>query len=133
METIIMNICASRDSFGAYSENCEGIYAAGGSIEECRRDTMKAIDLIKANLPAERWPVPLRGDFAIVWRYDIQSLLLYYGNIMSLSGLERLTGIHQKQLWSYMHGRSNPRVRQKRRIEEALHAFGDELSQVGVL
>ncbi len=36
METLIMNICASSDSFGAYSQNYEGIFAAGGTIEECK-------------------------------------------------------------------------------------------------
>ena len=50
-----MNICASSDSFGAYSENCEGIYAAGGTVEECKKDVEVAIALIKKNLPEERW------------------------------------------------------------------------------
>ena len=127
MEKIIINICASPDSFGAYSENCDGIYAAGGTIEECKKDVLAAIDLIKENLPEDRWPEQIKGEYAIVWRYDMQSLLLYYGSIMSLSGLERLTGIHQKQLWSYMHGRSKPRLKQKKRIENALHNFGCEL------
>lgn len=47
MEKIIMNICASPDSFGAYSENCEGIYAAGDTVEECKKDVEVAIALIK--------------------------------------------------------------------------------------
>ncbi len=133
METIIINICASADSFGAYSESCEGIFASGDSIEECKRDTQKAIELIKSNLPQEQWPEQIKGDYQLAWRYDIQSLLLHFGGILSLSGLENLTGIHQKQLWSYMHGRSKPRLKQKRRIEESLHAFGSELAQVSVL
>ena len=31
MEKIIIVIEKSKDHFGAYSENCDGIYAAGGS------------------------------------------------------------------------------------------------------
>lgn len=27
---LIINVCASADSFGAFGENCKGIYAAGG-------------------------------------------------------------------------------------------------------
>ena len=38
MEKIIMNLCASADSFGAYSENCEGIYAAGDTIAAIKDD-----------------------------------------------------------------------------------------------
>ena len=40
METkarIIINIGASADHFGAYAENCEGIYAAGDSVEEAKK------------------------------------------------------------------------------------------------
>lgn len=127
-----MNICASSDSFGAYSENCDGIYAAGNTIEECKKDVVTAIELIKKNLPEEQWPEQIRGEYRLVWHYDVQSLLLYYGTMLSLSGLERVTGIHQKQLWAYMHGRSRPRKQQKERIEESLHRFADELADVGV-
>lgn len=128
-----MNICASSDSFGAYSENCDGIYAAGNTIEECKKDVVTAIELIKKKLPEEQWPEQIRGEYRLVWHYDVQSLLLYYGTMLSLSGLERVTGIHQKQLWAYMHGRSRPRKQQKERIEESLHRFADELSDVGVI
>lgn len=133
MEKIIMNICASSDSFAAYSENCDGIYAAGNTVEECKKDAETAIDLIKKNLPKEQWPEQIKKDYVLVWHYDVQSLLYYYGNMLSLSGLERLTGIHQKQLWAYMHGRSKPRVQQKERIERALHNFANELSELSVL
>ncbi len=128
-----MNICASSDSFGAYSQNCEGIFAAASTIEDCKKDTEQAIALIKKNLPLEQWPDVLKGEYKIVWHYDIQSLLLHYGAIMSLSGLARLTGIHQKQLWAYMHGRSKPRQQQKKRIEDALHSFAGELSEVSLI
>lgn len=128
-----MNICASSDSFGAYSENCDGIYAAGNTIEECKKDVVTAIELIKKNLPEEQWPEQIKGEYRLVWHYDVQSLLLYYGTMLSLSGLERVTGIHQKQLWAYMHGRSRPRKQQKERIEESLHRFADELADVGVI
>ncbi|MCF0254933.1 MAG: hypothetical protein HUK10_01410 [Bacteroides heparinolyticus] len=133
MERIIMNICASSDSFAAYSESCEGIYAAGDTVEECKKDVETAIDLIKKNLPEEQWPEQIKKDYILVWRYDVQSLLYYYGNMLSLSGLERLTGIHQKQLWAYMHGRSKPRVQQKERIEKALHGFAAELSELSLV
>lgn len=133
MKEIIMNICASNDSFGAYSENCDGIYAAGDTVEACKQDVEKAIELIKENLPEERWPEEIKGEYRLVWHYDIQSLLLNYGSLLSLSGLERLTGIHQKQLWAYMHGRSKPRRQQKERIENALHRFAGELSDVSVI
>lgn len=128
-----MNICASSDSFGAYSENCEGIFASGDTIEQVKADTYEAIRLIKENLPEERWPEQIKGEFEIEWHYDTQSLLLHYGTLMSLSGLERITGIHQKQLWAYMHGRSKPRRQQAERIEQGVRRFGRELASLAVL
>ncbi|HBJ76771.1 MAG TPA: HicB family protein [Porphyromonadaceae bacterium] len=133
MKQLVINICASENHFGAFSENCEGIYAAGDSIEDCKKDVFKAIELLKKNLPEERWPIPIRSEFEVIWRYDAQSLLFYYGKIMSISGLERITGIHQKQLWSYIHGRSKPRLQQKQKIEDSLHRFGKELTQMTIV
>ena len=49
MEKIIMIIEKSKDFFDAYSDNCDGIYAAGDSIEAVKADAMEAISLIKAD------------------------------------------------------------------------------------
>lgn len=133
MNKLIINICAGKDSFGAYSVNGEGIYGAGDSINECQADVLKSIAEIKQTLPEEEWPAILKGEYEIEWHYDVQSLLLHYGMIMSLSGLEKITGVHQKQLWAYMHGRSNPRRQQVDKIETAIRGFGDELSRLHLM
>lgn len=133
MEKIIMTICASADSFGAYSENCEGIWAAGDTVEACKADAEKAIALIKENLPESQWPEPIKGDYEIEWRYDTESFMLYYGSIISLSGMERITGINQKQLWAYMHGRRKPRQAQKEKIINSLHKFAQDLAAAVML
>lgn len=130
MKKLIVNICASSDSFGAYATEYEGIYGAGDTVEECRRDLLRSIDEIRSNLPEERWPEILKEEFEVEWHYDVQSLLLHYGNILTLSSLERMTGIHQKQLWSYMHGRTRPRRPQAEKIENAIRSFGREISAV---
>jgi hypothetical protein len=130
MRHLVINLCASKDSIGAYSENDEGIYGAGDSIAECQNDVLKSIEEIKQNFPFDKWPDILKGEFEIEWRFDVQTLLLHYGALMSLSGLERITGIHQKQLWSYMNGRSKPRKQQVDRIENSIRIFGNELSRV---
>lgn len=93
-----MNISASKDMFGAFSENCEGIYAAGDTIEETKADTYEAIRLIKKNLPEERWPERIKGDYEIEWKFDVPSFLEYCSSFISLAGMEKMTGINQKQL-----------------------------------
>jgi hypothetical protein len=130
MEKIIMLIGKSSDFYGAMSENCEGIYAAGPDIEAVKADTYKAIEGIKRNLPEDRWPEQIKGDFEIEWKFDVPSFLEYYSGFLSLAGMERMTGIHQKQLSNYLHHRAVPRQKQADRIIKGLHNFARELLSI---
>lgn len=130
MEKIIMVIEKSKDFYDAYSENCEGIYAAGGSIDDVKKDTEAAISLIKRDYPESEWPAPLRGEYEIEWKMDVQSFLEYYKDYLSLSGLEKITGINQKQLSNYLNRRARPRKKQVERISEGLRKFASELLSV---
>ena len=130
MEKIIMIIEKSKDFYDAYSDNCDGIYAAGDSIEAVKADAMEAVSLIKKNLPEDRWPKQIKGEFEIEWKFDVPSFLEYYGEYLSLAGLERMTGIHQKQLSNYLHRRSVPRQKQADRIINGLHRFAREILSI---
>lgn len=127
MSKLIINICASADSFGGFSENCAGIYAAGDSVKGVKADVLNAIDLFKESNPREEWPEAIRENWPIEWHYDVESLLKYYEGIISNAALERLTGINKKQLWNYAHGVAKPRKEAKAKIENALHTLGQEL------
>lgn len=127
---LIMHICASKDGYGAVSENCEGIYAAGDDIKATKADVYEAIRLIKKNLPEERWPEPIKGDFEIEWHFDAQAFLKYYDGILTNAAMERLTGINRKQLWNYANGVSKPREKAREKINNALHGLGKELLSV---
>jgi hypothetical protein len=50
--------------------------------------------------------------------------------MLSKSGLETITGINQKQLWHYSSGRRKPTVRTARKVQERIHSFARNLSQV---
>ena len=130
MEKIIMKIGASKDLLCAYSDNCDGIYAVGESIEAVKADTEEAIRLIKKNLPEERWPEQIKGEYEFEWKFDVPSFLEYYGGYLSLAGLERMTGINQKQLSNYLHHRAVPRRKQADRIINGLHHFAREILSI---
>lgn len=127
MKELIITICASSDSFGAFAEEYAGIYGAGDSIDAAKQNVMESIDLIRQTMPESEWPDILKEDFAIVWKYDTATLLRHYQGIFTNSALERLTGINQKQLWSYAHGHSIPREKNRTKIVSALHRLGREL------
>ena len=97
MEKITIVIEKSKDFYDAFSENCDGIYAAGESIEAVKKDVEHAISILK-KYPANQQPAPLRGEYEIEWKFDVQSFLEYYKDYLSLAGLEKITGINQELL-----------------------------------
>lgn len=54
MKKIEVIIERSKDLFTAYSNNCEGFYGAGNTIEEVKEDVRTSIEQIKREIPEER-------------------------------------------------------------------------------
>ena len=68
----------SKDFFDAYSDNCDGIYASGENMEAVKSDALEAIRLIKKNLPEDRWPEQIKGEFEKRERiYNIQKGIFF--------------------------------------------------------
>lgn len=129
---LIINICASSDSFGAYAENCPGIYAAGEDVKSVKNSVKELINNLKNLWPESQWPQPLKENWPIEWHFDAQSLLKYYEGVITNAALERLTGINKKQLWNYANGKSRPRKQALEKIEKALHGLGEELMEISL-
>lgn len=129
MKTLKATIESMESNYSAFIENLDGVVATGATIEEVKSRLLDAIDdyvesckELGCELPEE-----LNGDYTIEFRMDVKSLLALYEGIFSKAGLERLTGINQKQLWHYANGKSAPRRAQVLKIENALHRLGNEL------
>ncbi|MDO5443690.1 MAG: type II toxin-antitoxin system HicB family antitoxin [Bacteroidia bacterium] len=119
----------AEDNFSAYVKEVDGITTTGKTIDEIKTSMIEAIDEFIATCKELHYEIPseLNDEFEISFQMDIQSLLQIYQGIFTKSGLERLTGINQKQLWHYAKGLSVPRQAQKQKIENALHKLGNEL------
>ncbi|MBO4426873.1 MAG: DNA-binding protein [Bacteroidales bacterium] len=65
-----------------------------------------------------------------VFKYDVPSFLQEFAFAFSLAGLERITGINQKQLGHYISGYRRPSKRTALRIESGIHSFSEQLSKV---
>lgn len=126
-----------RASDGTYDIYCpdEIFSGAGDTVAEAKEDMIKQMALFKDTAKKERlkYPAFLDGDFEISYSYDIKSLLNYYVNsgILTLAGMEKLTGINRKQLWAYLNG-TTPRKAQCSRIENGLHKLADDLNAIFV-
>ncbi len=130
MKKLKITIEKSDDLFSAYAENVDGIYAGGDTVEEVKKSVLDAIEFLKEYNSDENIPQLLKGDYEIVYNFDVESLLTYYKGIIPYSALEKLTGINQKQLQHYSTGHRKPRTNQRKKIETALHKFGKELLSV---
>ena len=122
-----------RASDGTYSVYCkdEIFSGAGPTIEEAKADMARQMAFYKETALAEgfRYPDFLDGEFEISYKVDMPSLMRYYvgAGILSLAGIEKMTGINQKQLWSYLNG-TRPRKAQTERIEKGFRALTRDLS-----
>lgn len=130
MNQIRIIIEKTEDHFNAYAENVEGIYAAGDTVAEVKQSVEDAIRLLIKYNDAEKIPSVLKKKYDLVYKFDMQSLLSYFKKILTNSGLEKITGINQKQIQHYATGHKAPRPAQTKRIESALHALGRELLAV---
>ena len=117
------------ENFSAYVADGDGIAVTGDSVDEIKASMCEAIDDYIQTCKELDLEIPkcFSGDYELSFELDVCSLLKIYEGIFSKSGLERLTGINQKQLWHYANGKSKPRQAQRIKIEKGLHRLGKEL------
>lgn len=133
MTTIEAIIERAKD--GTYTVYCKNeiFSGAGASIESAKEDMRKQMAFYKETAIVEgfKYPCFLDGDFEVSYRVDMPSLLKYYieQGIFTLSGVEKMTGINQKQLWAYLHG-TKPRGAQSRRMETGFRRLKEDLDSV---
>lgn len=131
MKTILVKIERNKDGFGVYAEN-EVFTGMGDTLDEAARNMKEGIGLYVETMKEAgmSYPAYLDGDYMFEYEYDMQSMVSYYAGIVGFSGLEKITGIHQKQLGAYAKGESNPRRGQTDRFIAGLHSFGAELNAI---
>lgn len=69
-------------------------------------------------------------EVEFAFSYDLPSFLVYYADLISYKGLAKLTGVSAAQLSQYISGYRTPSPKTTQKIQAALHAFGNELSQL---
>ena len=124
-----------RASDGTYSVYCkdEIFSGAGDTIEAAKEDMQAQMAFYKETAIAEgfKYPEWLDQKYEIKYEADATSLMRYYveAGIFSLSGMEKVTGINQKQLWAYLNG-TKPRKAQSDRIVSGFKALNKDLNTI---
>lgn len=124
----------SDGTFGAYMPDDNsldwGVSGEGATIEAAISDFKAAYEDVKAYYKDNGKPFE---DVAFQFSYDVPSFLNYYKGVLTLAGLGRVTGINERQLSQYVSGYRRPGEKTTRKIENALHRFGAELSGLRLL
>lgn len=135
INNMIVNVIIEKAPNGTYDANLEysefltfGLLGQGATVKECIDDFYRTRDDMRDLYNEEGKPFP--EDLEFNFKYDIPSFLQYYSGFLTLAGLSRITGVNQGQLSHYLTGHRRPSERTARKIQDALHAFGKEISQV---
>jgi len=107
-----------------------GLNGTGTTVAEAKADMLEAYGEIREMMSeaGEEYD-ELEFDFY----YDIPSFLEYYSHILSLAGLERITGINQRQLSHYINGTAKPRRATVERFRTKVSAFAEDLRNARIL
>ena len=120
-------------SYSAYiaSDNCEfGCIGEGWTVKETEEDFLAGVEDMRRVYSKEGLVFP---DVEFRFTFDVASFLEYYAYAFSLAGLQRITGINQRQLSHYVNGVRRPSKQTTRKIETALRQFATELSHITLL
>ena len=131
MKAIVIIERGKDGTYSAYIENNQlpfGLLGDGNTVKDAMEDFMNSRDEMKAYYSEKHKSFPEELEFE--FKYDVPSFLEYYSTILSLAGLERLTGVNQGQLSHYVTGHRKPSPRTVAKIERSLHNFANEISQV---
>ena len=130
MKRIKAYVEKSDYGFSVYMEDNDldyGIIGEGKTATEAINDFRQAYEEMREFYKDEG------KDFEEVnfeFVYDIASFLQYYAFAFTLAGLERITGVNQRQLSHYINGVSKPTRRTIEKIEDGIHNFSRDLSMV---
>lgn len=128
MKTIKIIIERGNDGlFSAYiaGKGCKfGCIGEGRTAKEAELDFLQGIEDIKQTYNAQKMSFP---EYRYKFTYDISSFLSYYAYAFSLAGLERITGVNQRQLSHYLNGVRVPSGATARKIEKSIKEFASEI------
>ena len=130
MHTILMHATHTDTGWCCWCDLLPGWTTSHGhDFSKFERFVYESVDFYVecARNDDEEYPAILNEDYRVVYDFDICGLLNYYKGILSLSGLQIITGVNQKQLAHYAAGRSKPRKQMADRIATSLRAFGEKL------
>ena len=132
MKKVIVEIYFVNKNFSAHVPILPGCISIGDTPEEVKNNINEAIQFhIKGmKKDGDSLPAAFKKEYQLVYKFDAQSLLKYYKNVITGTALEKYSGINQKQLNHYANSYRKPKQLQVQKIKEAFHKLGSELMAI---
>lgn len=121
---------ASDGSYSVYMDAPDMDYLTTGTgmtVAEAKEDFETAYEEIRKAYEAEGKHFE---EVEFNYIYDIPSFLQEYAYAFTLAGLERITGVNQRQLGHYISGYRKPSPRTAKKIQDGVRAFCSQLSSI---
>jgi len=130
MKKVKVYIEKGADEYSAYMDDTQLDYSClgqGNTVDETIEDFRKCYQEMQKHFSDCGEPFE---EVEFEYYYDIPSFLKEFAFAFSLAGLERITGVNQKQLGHYISGYRKPSRKTISRIEAGVHNFAKTLSAI---
>lgn len=130
MKKVKVFIEKGKDDYSAYMDSTPLNYSCigqGSTVDEAIEDFKACYNEMRQTFENAGEPFE---EVETVFCYDIPSFLQEFAFAFSLAGLERITGVNQKQLGHYISGYRKPSERTIRKIEDGIHRFSEQLNAI---
>ena len=135
MENLLMHVTHTDTGFACWCDLLPGWTTSHGhDFAKFERYVYESVDFYVqcAREDGEEYHSLLDGEYRLVYDFDVCGLLNYYQGVLTFAGLQKITGVNQKQLAHYAAGRSKPRKQIAERIEASLKTFGRNLQNISL-
>jgi len=131
-QNIVVILEKSDNNYSAYIPELDGCIATGDNIQETVNNIEEAVEFHLAGLKEEGLDIPelFKNDYKFIYKIDFESLFDWFSGVLTKSGISKLTGMNQSLISQYANGIKKPSTKQTKRIEQAIHSFGEELLSI---
>ena len=132
MEKIKVILELGKDGYGTSFERFPTVFGFGETVSDAKLDAQTALNgYVKAlEITGQKVPDILKGEYELVFEYDIPALLKYIDGTVTKTALAKACGMNATQLTHYSSGLKKPRKEQREKIINGLHRIGNDLIAV---
>lgn len=130
-----MNVVIEKQKSGtyiAYNVNCDGVslMGTGVTVNEAKDDFFNSIQEVIESCNESGLKVPeCLIDAEPVFKFDVSSLFEYY-SVLNVSAFARYVGINDTLMRQYKKGGTYISENQLKKIENGIHALGQEFTRL---